>query len=103
MSSLIIVLIVVALGVGYWWWASQRAAQPGAGGGQQGRNSPVSVTTAVVKKQSVPVTVLANGTVVALQAVDIRAQINTTVKVIHFKEGQLVKQGDLLFTFDNRT
>jgi RND family efflux transporter MFP subunit len=99
-----VVAVVVLGGVGYWWWSSQASPPAAAGGAQPGRsNAPVSVTTTLVKQQSVPVTVQANGTVVALQAVDIRAQINTTVKFIHFKEGQLVKQGDLLFTFDNRT
>ncbi|MEI6738578.1 MAG: efflux RND transporter periplasmic adaptor subunit, partial [Pseudomonadota bacterium] len=54
-------------------------------------------------QQALPVTVITNGTVVPLQAVDIRAQINSTVQAIHFKEGQTVNQGDLLFTLDNRT
>jgi RND family efflux transporter MFP subunit len=65
--------------------------------------APVSVTTALVKQQDLPVIVIANGAVVALQAVDIRAQVASVIEAIHIKEGQTVGRGDLLFTLDART
>ena len=43
-----------------------------------------------------------NGTVTALQSVDVHAQISATVKSVHIKEGQFVHKGDLLFTLDMR-
>jgi multidrug efflux system membrane fusion protein len=61
---------------------------------------PVGVTTAVVK--SVPVQVLANGTVQAMATVTINSQVDGQIAAIHFTEGQDVKQGDLLFTLDQR-
>jgi RND family efflux transporter MFP subunit len=44
----------------------------------------------------------ANGTVVALQSVDIRAQITSTVREVHIREGQTVARGDLLVSLDSR-
>jgi membrane fusion protein, multidrug efflux system len=61
---------------------------------------PVSVATAVTK--SVPVQVLANGTVQAMATVTINSQVDGQISAIHFTEGQDVKQGDLLFTLDRR-
>ncbi len=103
-----LVAIVVAGGIAWWWLGSRQdnpgtsAAAPGVSGARAG-GAPVSVTTTIVKKQDLPVSVVATGTVVALQSVEIRSQISATVKAIHFKEGTAVKQGDLLFTMDNRT
>jgi RND family efflux transporter MFP subunit len=104
--ALIAAAIIGAIG---WWWYSSKQDSPaapgpsaGAGGARTG-GAPVSVTTTIVKKQDLPVSVVANGTVVALQSVDIRSQISATVKAIHFKEGATVQQGELLFTMDNRT
>ena len=61
---------------------------------------PVGVTTAVAK--SVPVQVLANGTVQAMATVTINSQVDGQISAIHFTEGQDVKQGDPLFTLDQR-
>ena len=61
---------------------------------------PVGVATAVAK--SVPVQVLANGTVQAMATVTINSQVDGQISAIHFTEGQDVKQGDPLFTLDQR-
>jgi multidrug efflux system membrane fusion protein len=60
----------------------------------------VGVATAVTK--SVPVQVLANGTVQALTSVTINSQVDGEISDIHFTEGQEVQKGDLLFTLDQR-
>jgi RND family efflux transporter MFP subunit len=51
----------------------------------------------------VPVRLTANGTVTALQSVEVRAQISATIKAVHIKEGQFVKRGERLFSLDVRT
>jgi RND family efflux transporter MFP subunit len=48
------------------------------------------------------VEVNANGTVTAMQSVDVRPQVSSTVRTVHIKEGQTVKPGDLLFSLDSR-
>lgn len=40
------------------------------------------------------------GKVEAIQTVDIRPQIPGEIAAVHFKEGSIVKEGDLLFTLD---
>jgi multidrug efflux system membrane fusion protein len=61
---------------------------------------PVSVATAV--RRAVPVQVRAIGTVQPYTTVSIKAQINGQLMGVHFREGQDVRKGDLLFTIDPR-
>jgi RND family efflux transporter MFP subunit len=42
------------------------------------------------------------GRFVAVDAIEIRARVSGYLDAIHFKDGQLVKKGDLLFTIDRR-
>ncbi|MEP7302699.1 MAG: efflux RND transporter periplasmic adaptor subunit [Caldimonas sp.] len=69
---------------------------PGASG------PPVSVTLVAVQKRDVDVMLDATGTVAALNSVDIRPQIATTITKVHIREGQFVTAGQLLFTLDAR-
>jgi RND family efflux transporter MFP subunit len=70
-----------------------------------GAGQPVAQTVTVVRAQArdVPVTVEATGTVVSLNTVDIRPQVSSVVRQVAITEGQFVRQGDLLFSFDDRT
>ena len=42
------------------------------------------------------------GRFVAVYAVEVRARVSGYLEAIHFKDGQLVRKGDLLFTIDRR-
>ena len=42
------------------------------------------------------------GRFVAVDAVEVRARVSGYLDAIHFRDGQMVKQGDLLFTIDRR-
>jgi RND family efflux transporter MFP subunit len=99
---LVVAAIAVVVAVGFFWWRSGAKAEGPAAGARTG-GQPVAVTTAIVRQQDLPVLAIANGSVVALQAVDMRPQISSTVQEIHFVEGQSVRKGDLLFTLDART
>jgi RND family efflux transporter MFP subunit len=92
-------VMLAALGAGGAWWWNLRA-KPAESGERKG--APVSVMTTAVVQRDVPVRLRVNGSVVALQSVDVRAQITSTVKAIHIREGQFVRAGDALFTFDSR-
>ena len=61
-----------------------------------------TVTTALVAMKDLPITIESTGTIMAASIVDIRPMITNTVSKIHIKEGQEVKEGDLLFTLDDR-
>jgi len=76
----------------------KRGAPPG--GPQQGEGVPVTV--AQVEKKTVPQQVTAIGTVEPMHTVQIRAQVGGTLDGVHFREGQEVSKGDLLFTLDPR-
>ena len=42
------------------------------------------------------------GRFVAVESVEVRARVSGYLEKVHFKDGQIVKQGDLLFTIDKR-
>ncbi|MDP9966289.1 RND family efflux transporter MFP subunit [Variovorax beijingensis] len=100
------VLIVAVAG---WWWngsgdrMAAKSARPAAAGGAPANGAPAAlVTLATAERQDVPVTVQVNGSVVSLNSVDLRPQVTNTVAAVHVKEGQFVKEGQLLFTLDDR-
>ena len=63
---------------------------------------PPQVTVAHPVKQVVPDEAEFVGRFVAVDAVEVRARVSGYLDAIHFKDGQLVKKGDLLFTIDRR-
>jgi macrolide-specific efflux system membrane fusion protein len=63
--------------------------------------SPATVqTTTHVAKKNIQVQVLASGTLVLLDQVNIGAQVNGQIKAIYVKPGERVKKGDLLLEID---
>ena len=82
------------------------AATPAASAPASGAvttSPPMSVTVVHAKQSDMAVKLNATGTVVPLTSVDVRAQVTSTIRQVHFKEGQFVKAGQLLFTLDART
>src|SRR5262249_3712773 len=63
---------------------------------------PVPVVVAQAEAKDVPVELRNVGNVEAFATVTIRSQITGQITKIHFREGQEVKAGDLLFTIDPR-
>ena len=90
-------VVLIALAIGVWLWQAGRSAAKPKGGGV------VQVVSATVTPADVSVRLTANGTVSALQTVDVRPQISATIKTVHIREGQFVRKGDRLFTLDSRT
>ncbi|MFA6970763.1 MAG: efflux RND transporter periplasmic adaptor subunit [Gallionella sp.] len=88
---------ILLMAVSIWFWrAGSTTVKPRV-------TNAVQVVSAIVTKTDIPVRLTANGTVTALQTVDVRPQISATVKIVHIKEGQFVRKGELLFTLDTRT
>ncbi|MCW5774124.1 MAG: efflux RND transporter periplasmic adaptor subunit [Rhodospirillaceae bacterium] len=77
---------------------------PGPGRATPGRREvpPAPVVVAAVRVESVPVTLSAIGNVQAVSTVSIKSQVDGQIRQVHFKEGQTIKKGDLLFTLDPR-
>lgn len=83
--------------------AASPAATPASGAASAPAGGPASVSTVKAQKKDLSVTLKATGTVVPLNVVDVRTQVSSTIKAVHFKEGQFVQTGQTLFTLDART
>ena len=62
----------------------------------------VPVMVATVEQRDVPIEVRAIGNVQPYSTVQIKSQVSAQLQRVHFKEGQEVKKGQLLFTLDRR-
>jgi multidrug efflux system membrane fusion protein len=91
-------LVLLALIAGGAWLAFGGSASQAPSG-----PPPVIITTATATVQTVPVTINAVGNVVAYESVAIRTRIDSQVTAVHFKDGEEVKKGDLLFELDNQS
>jgi multidrug efflux system membrane fusion protein len=105
----IIIFVVIALAGGGLWLTRKKDAggpggPPGAGGrggpGGPERKVPVLVDTVVQRDQ--PIVLEGLGTVTSLSTVQVKSQVDGRLQSVTFKEGALVKKGDLLAQIDPR-
>jgi membrane fusion protein, multidrug efflux system len=61
-----------------------------------------SVVADIVVEMEAPIEVTAIGTVQPIAAVMVKSRIDGEITQVHFEEGQEVKEGDLLFSLDDR-
>lgn len=73
----------------------------GRGGGKKG-DAAVPVTLAKVSQKDVPIEIQVIGNVEAYATVTVKSQVGGELIKVHFNEGDFVKQGDPLFTIDQR-
>jgi multidrug efflux system membrane fusion protein len=115
---LVMMVLVGGLGFGgYRWWqsanlaANTRSAQPndtgdrsvrGRGGGRGAGGGPPAVITIEARKTDMPVYLRGLGTAAAFNTVTVRSRVDGQLTHVDFKEGQFVKQGDLLAEIDKR-
>ena len=111
--GLLVLLIVV--GLCWWLWpsAANKAAtdQPAGHAGRSGMmrpgfggsTQPVPVRVSEVKQGDFPIYYKALGTVTALNTINVRSRVAGELVKVYFKEGQMVKAGDLLAEIDPRS
>ncbi|WP_296336903.1 MdtA/MuxA family multidrug efflux RND transporter periplasmic adaptor subunit [Reyranella sp.] len=93
--------LAVVAGAG--WYISQNGTSPAVRpAGRLGAGVAVPVGLATATKGDIPVVLRALGTVTPLATVNVKTQITGQLTEVHLKEGQLVKQGDLLAVVDPR-
>ena len=107
-GSVIAVLVLAGIG-GLAWYLTQPASEKSSGAastGQPGtgRRGPPSTTVGVATAQlaNIPIVLDALGTVTPLATVRVKPQVSGVMQKVLFKEGQLVKAGELLATIDPR-
>ena len=102
-GRVVAVAVLVALVAGGFWYSRQGG---GAGGAQAAGGRPM-MPPAVVTVSTPIERVVADrtgflGQFSAIDRVEIRAQVGGTLSEIHFRDGQIVHKGDLLFVIDTR-
>ncbi|WP_244813850.1 MdtA/MuxA family multidrug efflux RND transporter periplasmic adaptor subunit [Caballeronia sp. Lep1P3] len=107
----LVVAILIVAGALAWWhpWnrgatsgQPQEARQGARRGGANPMNQPQPVHVATVSQGEMPVVINALGTVTPLANVTVKTQLNGTLMDVAFREGQMVKKGDLLAQIDPR-
>ena len=82
---------------------SKEQTQGNAGpGGAQGQRPAAPVVVAAAAQRDIPIEVSAIGNVESIKSVQVRSMVSGQIESVHFKEGQDVSQGQLLFTLDKR-
>ncbi|MFC3532118.1 efflux RND transporter periplasmic adaptor subunit [Vogesella facilis] len=89
--------LVAALAAGVWW---QGARQPPAGEQARAKRA-TAVQLATVRASQQPVVLTANGSVTALERVELRPQANGVVARLLVTEGSMVQPGQLLVQLDD--
>lgn len=80
---------------------SREGAAKGPGGGKKG-GGDVPVTVAKVAQKGVPIEAQVIGTAEAYATITVKSQISGQLTKALFREGDYVKENDLLFTIDRR-
>jgi multidrug efflux system membrane fusion protein len=94
-------LVVVGIGLMTRSMWSPQGAVAQAPEGQRGPR-PIPVEIALAERKKVPLHIDALGAVTPIASVAIKSRLETEIVGVHFADGALVKQGDLLFTLDSR-
>jgi len=80
---------------------NSKSAAP-AGGGRRGFGGPVTLTVATAKKGDIGVYLDAIGTVTPVYTTTIYNQVTGVITAVHYREGQMVREGDPLVDIDPR-
>jgi len=100
---LVPVVLLIAAVAGVWYWTTPKGADPSAPKGGRGDASrPTPVVAMPARKGSIDVYLNALGTVTPRNTVTVRSRVDGQLMRVAFKEGQVVKAGDLLCEIDPR-
>jgi multidrug efflux system membrane fusion protein len=94
-----IVIVAAAAGATFFFNAPQIGAQANNPAAAQAPQA-IPVSVAVVEQREVSIWDEFSGRLEAVERVDVRSRVSGAIQAIHFREGALVKQGDVLVTID---
>lgn len=95
-------MCVLAVLSGLTIWQGVQAAGGGGGKNKGKAGGALSVLTAQVRTQPVPLTLSALGQVLPLHSVAVRPQVTGLITEVGFKDGAIVEKGQMLFRIDPR-
>jgi multidrug efflux system membrane fusion protein len=101
--TLVVAAVLAVAGIAF--FLNRRSAGQKAGAARdqaQAAGRPVPVVAAQVQKRDVPIYLDGLGSVAAFKTVTVRSQVDGRLDAVLFREGQAVKQGDLLARIDPR-
>lgn len=108
----LVVFGLAAAGAGTYWYslapsatpgeAAQRPGRPGGSGGPNAAGRATPVLAAPAKKGDVGVYLAGLGSVVPIASVSVKSRIDGQLMNVLFREGQIVRAGDLLAEIDPR-
>ena len=99
-------LVLLALALGAWYAApliTRRHSRDNVSQAAAVHPAPVPVDAAAASTGDVPVSLNGLGTVTALQTVTVKSRVDGQLVNVAFREGQFVRQGDLLAEIDARS
>jgi multidrug efflux system membrane fusion protein len=100
----VVVILVIAAVAALVWFAVHLAGRDSSGGpgGRRGGRPSATVGFAVAKREDVPVTLDALGTVTPAATVTVSPQVSGVITQVLFREGQMVAKGQVLAVIDPR-
>jgi multidrug efflux system membrane fusion protein len=97
-APLIVGLVMIAVAVGYLAWQQHVERKPRT---VPDPPPPIPVIAATVQEQNFPIVLIGIGNVAALNSATVRSMVTEQIISIDFKDGQVVKKGQLLAHLEN--
>ena len=94
----ILILLLIVAGGGLWFWKKEEAKKEAVA--KTTEMPPVVVSDMVLKASDFPVTLEYTGQTKGFREAEVRAQVGGVLKSKEYREGQLVKAGQVLFRID---